>query len=474
MERDGRTQSRILRGRHILFGCAILGCTGTGCIPEGREADTGKAVRATITLADMDISSKSLESRSVDEVSLLVFDQDGLAERCITYGGDEDIGIDLISGRTYSFYALADFGYPVFADDISEMDELTYHLETPMEAMTREAFCGRVHGLEISEDMSVTVPMKRMTAKISIEMDRSRLAENVSLEITEVSIGNCPRQARVFGANRVLGESECFPKGYSLRGKEVSPLNLEDERGRSGKVSLFMLENMQGDISDLKPEDEKDKIFKEDDPRRKTCSYLEIHMNYLSQNHFSNGGPLIYRFYLGDGPFNVDIERNCHYRFTICPENEGLDEDSWRVDKTYIHEFGPSRFASFPDSYIRGDIGDTLHLYCEFHPPHTPFEIDLEELEYDKSQGIYDYMIDEDGHGVRLILTGPGTGIVYMEAGDPVNEAAMWVVEVNLPSTYDKAIDTLQYMSPCMTSTVPECRRRPGVLLHHRLQDQGR
>jgi hypothetical protein len=196
-------------------------------------------------------------------------------------------------------------------------------------------------------------------------------------------------------------------------------------------------------------------------------------MKYLSQSHFSDGGPLIYRFYLGDGPCNVDLERNCHYRIIICPENEGLDEDSWRVDKTYIHEFGPSRFASFPESYIRVDIGDTLHLYCEFYPPGTPFEIDMEELEYDKSQGVYDYTIDEDGHGVRLILTGPGTGIVYMEAGEPVNEAAMWVVEVNLPSTQNKVTDTSQCRIPCMTSTAPECQQRPGVLLHHRLQDLG-
>ena len=473
MEREGRIQGRFLRFTDLLFGCALLGCIGTGCMPESRETDAERAVRATITLSDMAVSSKSAEVNTMNEVSLLVFDQDGLAERCIIYDGGEDIEIDLISGRTYSFYALAGFGYPVFAENISEMDELTYHMETPMEAMTSEVFCGRVQGIEISEDRSVNIPMKRLTAKISVEMDRSRLDEKVSLEITGVSIGNCPRLARVFEKSRVIKESECFREGYSLKGKEVMPLNLEDDKGRSGKVSLFMLENMHGDISDLKPESDKDKIFREDDPRRQTCSYLEIQMNYLSQSHFSDGGPLIYRFYLGDGPCNVDIERNCHYRIIICPENEGLDEDSWRVDKTYIHEFGPSRFASFPESYIRGDIGDTLHLHCEFYPPGTPFEIDMEELEYDKSQGVYDYIIDEDGHGVRLILTGPGTGIVYMEAGEPVNEAAMWVVEVNLPSTQNKVTDTSQCRIPCMTSTAPECQQRPGVLLHHRLQDLG-
>ena len=51
----------------------------------------------------------------------------------------------------------------------------------------------------------------------------------------------------------------------------------------------------------------------------------------------------------------------------------------------------------------------------------------------DKAEGIYDYKIDEDGHGATLTLTGPGRGLIYMEAGDPINEAALFIIEVNLP-----------------------------------------
>ena len=53
----------------------------------------------------------------------------------------------------------------------------------------------------------------------------------------------------------------------------------------------------------------------------------------------------------------------------------------------------------------------------------------------DKKEGIYDFEIDEDGHGAVLTLTGPGRGLIYMEAGEPVNEAAMWIIEVNLPGS---------------------------------------
>ena len=53
----------------------------------------------------------------------------------------------------------------------------------------------------------------------------------------------------------------------------------------------------------------------------------------------------------------------------------------------------------------------------------------------DRNEGIYDFEIDEDGHGAVLTLTGPGRGLIYMEVGEPVNEAAMWIIEVNLPDS---------------------------------------
>lgn len=457
----GRLFRTILRWMSL--ACA---CMNVSCITEDRSTETGTSAHVMIHLAEHDISFKGQAEDMIENVSLLVFNDDGLAERCI-YKEDSssEIEVDLLLGRTYSFYALANFGHQVSADHISEMDELTYHLEDPMEAGAKDILCGCIKDVTITEAMSVTIDLKRLTAWLSIEMDRSRLADDIELEVRSVSIGNCPKQVRVFEDNKVVSEDECWGKGYSLIGPEVSALNVENDSGRSGKVSLFMLENMQGDISDMKMDSDRDKVFKEWDQRSRTCSYIEIQMDYLSHRHFSSEGPLIYRFYLGDGLSNLDVERNCHYSITICPEDDGLSEDSWRVDKTNIHEFGPAGFASFPESYIRGDIGDTLHLYCEFYPPYAPFEIDMEELEYDRKNGVYDYIIDEDGHGVRLILTGPGTGIVYMEAGEPVNEAAMWVVEVNG--------DTSLYMSPCRTSADPEFRQRPGVRLHRRLQGRG-
>lgn len=464
-----RIFGRILR----LAGIAAVFLAATCCM----EMTVPKAERVSVTvrLSETDALVRSGDNVEMTDICLLVFNQDGTAEKCIyPHKGTTALDLDLISGKTYSFYALAGFGYRVYATHISEMQELTFHIDNPRDLRTQIPMSGHADEITISSETSVRIPMKRLAARISIEMDRSRIDEDVIMEVTGIRIGNCPSQAKAFGRSRVNKSEDCFTHGYSLYGPEVSLLNIADSSGHSGRISLFMLENMQGKLSDIQPDEDRDKVFEEGDPRRNTCSYIEIQLRYLSRRNFSSEGPLIYRFYLGGSLTDVDIERNCHYRICISPEGSGLTEDGWRVDKRYMHEFGQSTFAFFPESYIRGDIGDTLHLYCEFYPPYTPFEIDMEELEFDRENGIYDYFIDEDGQGVRLILKGPGTGIVYMKAGDPVNEAAMWVVEVNMPQAQQIPTDTLQYMNLRRTSTAPEFRQRPDIRLHHQLPVPGR
>ena len=48
------------------------------------------------------------------------------------------------------------------------------------------------------------------------------------------------------------------------------------------------------------------------------------------------------------------------------------------------------------------------------------------------SMGEEHYEIDADGHGVTLTLKKSGRGLIYMEAGEPINDAALFLIEVNL------------------------------------------
>jgi len=127
-----------------------------------------------------------------------------------------------------------------------------------------------------------------------------------------------------------------------------------------------------------------------------------------------------------DGTVTALSEGECDI---VCRSTDGSDvEESCHV----VSHFLPPYFLAVPEEgYVYGNIGDEIHLGCEVFPPYTPFDVGTEYLKDDKADGIYDYVIDEDGHGVTLTLRKPGSGLIYMEAGDPVNQSVLYYIIVN-------------------------------------------
>lgn len=395
-----------------------------------------KTVSIIFDSGKFSLKSADPEEEKISDINLLVFDIFGRLEEHILL--DESNGsrcsIELMGGKAYRFVACANFGYKIPVKNFKDLESLRYHLAYPDE-YTQGIPMFADSGL-LSENMTdtVTLELVRLMSKISIRIDRRRLSEDVEMHIAGIRIGNCPKSASVLYPNASRSCDDCFTLGFNKTGEECRALNTYDLKGISHSLDLYMLENLQGRYADGPLRDDYEKVFDEDDPRRDICSYIEIDIDYTSPEKISSGGFLKYRFYLGGSRDDLDIERNCHYSITICPEDDGLKGDGWRVDKTAIHSNLPPSFSYYPQEYINGDIGDTVHIGCIFTPSYAPFDIGLEYMEQDKSEGIYDYVIDEDGHGAVLTFTGPGRGMIYMSAGPPVNESALWVIEVNLPS----------------------------------------
>lgn len=491
-----------------------------GCESVDESAMNGRRVSVKVSFSGNDFISKAADPQEdmVTDVSLMVFDEHGDAEACL-YAGKNDahvFNLDLVAGRTYSFRACANFGSMVYADRIEELEEVRFYLAYPDEYREGMPMCCSLDDVMVRKDTrEVVLSLERLMAKVSLRVDRSRLSEGVDMEVKRVTVGNCPRSASVFlpGGNRTRHDS--FPVGFSRNEMESWALN--EGRSLSGAISLYVLENIQGEFSGSPLEDDSHKVFPEDDPRRELCSYVEMEMDYLSEDKYSASSPLVYRFYLGGSRDDLNVERNCIYDITVTPSDDGLGDDGWRVDKSGIGlfvkdivlsdeslsftykgqtgtlsaevlpsdaeakyvfwesddssvasvdidgtveavgegkcnitclaadgsgvyascqvevAFADTWFRSYPESYVRGNVGDKVHLWCEFFPPNAEFSVGYEELEADRKEGLYTYETDPDGHGVTLTLAAPGRGIVYMEAGPPLNEAAMWVIEINQP-----------------------------------------
>lgn len=408
----------------------------TGCTQ--READTNESENVSIVFDIGNLASRSSdpEEDMISDVNLLVFNEYGIAEKCIWttehIGGHFDIS--LTTGKKYRFVAFINFGYQVNATKASDIQNIRHHLAYPDEYKHGIPMSADTGYIPVTKDCEVVLELCRLMSKISIRMDRSRLSEDIKIFVAGIRIGNCPKSVCVFGNSRSESQDDCFTIGFSKSGEECNALNMIDRNGLSHPVSLYMLENIQGTFCNSDISSDSEKVFDADDPRRNICSYIEIDLDYISQDKVSQNGFLKYRFYLGENRNNLNVERNCHYRITVCPEDDGLKGDGWRVDKSHIVSTLPPTFSYYPDGYIRGNIGDTVHIGCHFTPSDAPFDVGLEYMENDKKEGIYDFVIDKDGHGAVLTFTGPGSGLIYMSVGPPVNDAALWFIEVNQPS----------------------------------------
>ncbi len=423
---------RLVRSAFLTFICILGSCNGG--ISEEYKAEVH------IDFKNNGFVSKAMDphENAIHDASILVFDGNGMLEKSIWRSGSlasEEFTLNLVSGKKYRFLACVNFGYRVHEDNIENVLGHRFHMAYPDEYREGIPMTGDTGMIRIGQGSHISIELVRLMAKISLRIDRRKLSDNVEMKVRSVKIGNCPKSVIAFGRSRVEDPDGCFSMGFFRNADECWPLNQMAETGISKTLSVYMFENMQGRVSGSDINDDCDKVFGKDDPRGLICSYIELEADYLSPEWKSTGNGLIYRFYLGEDRNSLDTERNCHYRITVCPQDDGLEEDSWRVDKSNLAYAGPVSFRSWPDSYIRGNIGDKVHIGCSFTPAFASLDIGMEELMEDKANGIYDFEIDEDGHGVTLTLTGPGRGLVYMEVGEPVNEAAMWVIEVNLPDS---------------------------------------
>lgn len=421
MERKGRLRNNILK----LASYAALIC---GCSKAPEQA----MIRINFHEADVPVRSMSPDEDKITDISLIIFDESGQAEDCIWLTrGSRTCTTDLVIDKKYTFCACANFGYQIYASHIEELQDIRYHLAYPDEY--REGIpMAAVKEVLITEECIVDIDLQRLMAKISLRMDRSRLDRDVEMNVRSARIGNCPRYAKPFTASKIEDNDDTFPTGYLLNDIQTAELNYNIGEGLSSEVSLYMLENMQGP-ADGNITHDSEKVFEQKDKRSEVCSYIEMEIEYLSPEKASGEKGLIYRFYLGEDRNSFDVERNTHYHITVTPENNGLNDDGWRVDKSGLKDLGPAYLRAYPSDYIRGDIGDQVHIWCEFSPASAPFDVGISYMEDDKAEGIYDYRIDTDGHGATLTLTGPGRGLIYMEAGEPVNDAALFIIEVNQP-----------------------------------------
>lgn len=285
-----------------------------------------------------DVRATNPPEDDIDDVNIFIFGPGNTPEAHIWAKGreiqDGCVKVSLIRDVPYTFYICANTGYRMEDSSASQLDEMRYFLTypdefsrgIPMSAVLRDVVADDVIDLELT----------RCMAKLEIRLDRSKLYSGVDIGIESIEVGACPRSVALFKESRARSTDDLFPKGYQKSGLETGPLNTDVASGMSAPLTLYLLENCQGTLLEgaTGPED---KVFGSLEKTGELCSYVEIHASYSSSRYCNRPGEyLIYRFYLGESLDNFDVRRNVDYSIVVRPEGSGLNEDSWRVNRSAL------------------------------------------------------------------------------------------------------------------------------------------
>ena len=309
----------------IFMTVSVLSCSKEG--PERpRMAEACVSLDPGVLLT----RSSDPQEETISNVNLFVFNSDGdLEERRYldsrkNGGRIPKLRVGLLTGVEYTLAACVNFSYEI--KGISKLEDLKayrYHLAYPDEYREGIPMTGMTKVTPSQQD-TIVLRLERMMSKINVRIDRNGLESGVRFNVARISVRHSPRSAKVFGESKAEGSGDTFAIGFMKSGREADVLNMEEAPGLSRALSLYMMENMQGDLPD----------------GNDSCSYIQIEAEYVSEEmHTLPGEYLIYRFYLGERKGNFDIERNCQYDITVRPEGDGLTDAGWRTDRSGLANY---------------------------------------------------------------------------------------------------------------------------------------
>lgn len=411
---------------------AVAACT------RGREPSSPSALSLIHLFADTP-PTRALDpdENCITDYNLLIFNVFGILEEKV-FVSNRQLKLEngkvchrtrLLQDVPYTVLAAANLGYELPCRTLEEALSYRYHMAYPDEFTPGMPMAAILEGTVTGKEGILEVPLQRLMAKIELTLDRRSLDKDVRFTVREVRVGGCPSSVRLFGRSKAESATDIFREGYLKDWRQVSALNREVSVGVSEPLSVYLLENAQGDLLEhvTTPQG---KVFT-DSRYQEVCSYIEIKAEYHSPSASTRPGEhLVYRFYLGEDLNNFDVFRNVHYRVTVRPEGDGLKENSWRVDQGGMEV--ATRFELKPAAYNECASGDSFRIWCEVEPPGTPMYI--EPLAYDddpRVRELYHYTLDPDGNGLTIHTWKGGSAVIYFKAGPPVNRdtLAMLVID---------------------------------------------
>lgn len=373
------------------------------------------------------------DENRLSDANIYVYDAAGLLQEHLwvnLYGSENDnnVTVDAISRERYSIYVFCNAGFRMNDMSEAQLMDFKYYLSSPDAYSKGIPMAGAAKGVTAGKAKPVIVEVERLMSKISLRIDRSKLNNDVDFYVHTVKIGNCPRCVHPFAPVPLTERNETFALGFNKFGDGCFDLNSYGAGGLSDEVSLFVLENPASSLDG------------------NLCPYVELQMDYLSDRWYTDGGEgLVYRFFIREND-SYTLERNCHYRITVTPHENGLlCEDSWRVDKSGLYAMneeyemtitpeGSWADGTFYPYYYQMGFNSSMHFGIRTVPEDIPVRLREDLVEDELEQGRAEYVMDSNGKGFTVnSLNNNCMSIMEIIPSEPMGEnfAQTIVIEIS-------------------------------------------
>lgn len=351
-----------------LFFLAFLALLFCGCshhdLPLAEHGDTmvyfryDSATTKTLQVNDTQISN----------CNIMMYDAQGqlVASSYCPTGKVTTMSLTSAIGRSYKFYCVCNIGditgNPLFRN-VTGLEGYQYTVNSYSDIVDITGavpMTGCTGFITIAAGMNIVIDLTRCVALVSIRIDDSEL-ENSDISINSIRVRNAASKVGLFGHSAATSAQDCTPNGDYAAPAELSTFNNGDP------VGFYMFENKQGE---LLPGNTSctTKFFEEGSIYEQLCSYVELEGYYndlLSDN--PRRGNFTYRFYLGENTTtDFSVVRNHHYHIVLKLHDNGVDEESWRVDDELLPYATLVRVI--PPEYTFVGVSGTTTLTAEVLP----------------------------------------------------------------------------------------------------------
>lgn len=357
----------------ILLLLTLCGCLDNTLLDNSIESGDAVPVKLVLSLNEQTPVTRSafadFNAPTLDDVNILIYSNDGsqLIDLCyynelnfLAETSSSVLSLNLnTSPGLHKIYVVANWGSSMEELDVSTESnlkalQLTDRTTNGIPSTNIPLFCAvgastadiySAGSTNIASGVSINAPLKRLVSRITVKVDDSNLTTGVKVTPTKIALFQVPttitlgknEPANLFSATgdfQLITTAELPRILQSSIAQSSTPTFNPHAPGDNG-ISLFMLENMQGEGVETS-----DQKLKAPLPGKSNLvTYLEVTASFVNSTGVGAASGIIkYKLYLGNDIYrNLDVQRNCHYMVTLNLKGDGgLSESSWRVEKSSL------------------------------------------------------------------------------------------------------------------------------------------